>query len=416
MNIKASTSDIKRPKQGGPVSKSVKRSKALQRITLIGMVLDLALGAAKIVVGTIGHSYGLIADGIHSLSDALSDVLVLVLAHVAGKAPDDDHPYGHGKFETVGSVLMGSLLIGVAGALAWDSVMRLLYATHLQEPEWPVLVVAAISIVSKEWIYRATRKVGEEFRSDLIIANAWHSRTDAFSSIAVLLAAGGAMAGVLWLDIVAAIVIAVLVGHVGWRLSLSGLRQLVETAVPEESSLAFSRTAEAVEGVEGLHFLRARAVGAETLVDVHIQVAPYASASEGHHIGVLTTRALRNAHPEIADVTCHVDIEGNNAELKQRMSVHKKYLAAADKLPDRRQIESKVREQLAEYDDQLVLERLQLHYLNHQVEAELLIRINASSPAMTAAAPAFDADDVKTALASCLQALGVSDIRIWWRG
>src|SRR5690606_23264006 len=108
--------------------------------------------------GSVGHSYGLIADGIHSLSDALSDILVLALAHIAGKAPDDDHPYGHGKFETVGSVLMGSLLMAIAGALAWDAFMRLLHTTDLQKPEWPVLLVAAISIVSKEWIYQATRK------------------------------------------------------------------------------------------------------------------------------------------------------------------------------------------------------------------------------------------------------------------
>ncbi|WP_416399374.1 cation diffusion facilitator family transporter [Allohahella sp. A8] len=411
MNANTGSSAISTPKS---VSKSKERAQALQRITLIGMVLDLVLGAAKIIVGIFGHSYGLIADGIHSLSDALSDVLVLVLAHVAGKAPDDDHPYGHGKFETVGSVLMGSLLIGVAGALAWDSIIRLFSDTLLQKPEWPVLVVAAFSVLSKEWIYRATRRVGEKYRSDLIIANAWHSRTDAFSSIAVLLAAGGAMAGVLWLDVVAAIVIAILVGHVGWRLSLSGLRQLVETAVPEESSLSFAQTAAAVDGVEGLHFLRARAVGAETLVDVHIKVAPYVSASEGHHIGVLTTRALRNAHPEIADVTCHVDIEGNNAELKQRQSVHRKYLAAADKLPDRDRIEREIGTCLSNHDVELTLERLQLHYLNQQVEAELLISFDDSAISLRGSHD-MAGETLRSTLLERLQPIGISELRIWWR-
>jgi len=168
--------------------------RSARRVTLVGLVLDALLGIFKVLVGFLYNSYALVADGIHSFSDVASDIMVLVLFRISREEPDEDHPYGHERFETLGAVILGSVLIALAGALAWEAVQRV-WSTALLIPGWPVLVVALVSVLSKEWIYHYTLKVGKAVRSDLIIANAWHSRTDALSSIIVMLGASGAMLG-----------------------------------------------------------------------------------------------------------------------------------------------------------------------------------------------------------------------------
>ncbi|TNE76114.1 MAG: cation transporter, partial [Gammaproteobacteria bacterium] len=174
------------------------------RVTIIGMILDAVLGVIKVIAGALFHSQALIVDGIHSFSDVASDLVVLGVMRVSRQEPDDNHPYGHQRIETFGTLLLGSILIAVGAALAWENTLRLVAGEATIVPGWPVLVAAAISVLSKEWIYRYTRHVGERIRSDLIIANAWHSRTDAFSSVVVLVSTAGAMLGYIWLDVLAA--------------------------------------------------------------------------------------------------------------------------------------------------------------------------------------------------------------------
>ena len=142
------------------------------KVTLIGAALDTLLGIAKIIVGWLSQSHALIADGIHSLSDLLTDALVIVATHYGRQAPDKEHPYGHARFETLGTLILSSLLIAVAGAIAYDSLLRLLDSDSLKTPTWPALVVAAISILSKEWIFRYTLHIAKKIKSDLLKANA----------------------------------------------------------------------------------------------------------------------------------------------------------------------------------------------------------------------------------------------------
>jgi len=180
-----------------------KEKQAASRVTVIGIMLDAVLGLFKVVVGILFHSHALVVDGIHSFTDVASDLMVLGVMRISRRAPDEDHPYGHQRIETFGTLLMGSLLIAVGAALAWENVQRLFADDLTFSPGWPVLVVALLSVVGKEWIFCYTRKVGQEIRSDLIIANAWHSRTDAFSSAIVVLSTVGAMLSYLWLDTLA---------------------------------------------------------------------------------------------------------------------------------------------------------------------------------------------------------------------
>ncbi len=185
---------------------------------MIGAVIDFALGIAKIVVGIIGHSQGLVADGVHSLSDLATDAIVIWAAKQGTREADSEHPYGHERIQTVATVLLGLALIAVAIGIAYDAISRLFHPESLAAPTTLTLIVAAISIIAKEGIYHYTIRVARRIRSKLLTANAWHSRSDALSSVVVLLGILGAMAGLSYLDAVAAVIVAAMIAHVAWRL------------------------------------------------------------------------------------------------------------------------------------------------------------------------------------------------------
>lgn len=342
---------------------------AASRVTLIGMLLDALLGGLKCIVGMLFHSQALIVDGIHSFSDVLSDLVVLAIVRASRQAPDRNHPYGHQRFETMGTMFLGSILIALSGALVWDSVDKLVFrSTELMTPEWPVLVIATLSIVGKEWIYRYTRKVGEQIRSDLIIANAWHSRTDAFSSIIVLVAVAGAMLGFPWLDSAAAIVVALIVGHVGWQLAWSSVKELVDTALDRETTEAVLAIARQTPGVRNVHDLRSRRMGSDVLLDLHLQVSPIISVSEGHEIGVNVTTGIRSQYPQVCDVIFHIDAENDAGEE-----------AVESSLPARREVIRVLSEAWTDLVTPETLSNIRLHYLGAHVSVELFIHNDDSA-------------------------------------
>ncbi len=283
------------------------RRKAAEKVTLIGSVLDLLLGIIKIIVGLLASSAALVADGIHSLSDLFTDVMVIVVLRLSHQAPDRDHPWGHGRFETIGTVILGVILAAVGVLIAYDSIMRLLSDTVHSIPTWPALVAAAISIVGKEWIFRYTLKIGKALKSDLIIANAWHSRSDALSSIVVLVALAGTMMGVWWLDGLAAVLVALLIGKIGWDLVARSVTELVDTALPEERVKELRETILSVEGIQSVHSFKSRQMGSESQLEMHLQVAPHLSAAEGHYIGDVAVLKLKERFDHIGHVIFHID-------------------------------------------------------------------------------------------------------------
>jgi len=333
-------------------------NRAASRVTLIGMVLDAVLGALKIVAGTLFHSQALIVDGIHSFTDVASDLVVLAVMKVSRQAPDDNHPYGHQRIETFGTLILGSILIAVGAALAWEYTLRLMEGPSGSVPEWPVLVAAGLSVAGKEWIYRYTRRVGERIRSDLIVANAWHSRTDAFSSVLVLLSTIGAMLGWLWLDILAAIVIAAIIGLIGWQFTWNSVRELVDTGLSAEETQQLRAIALGTEGVRDVHELRGRNMGQDVLLDVHLVVPPDISVSEGHQIGMKVVTGMREKLPNIRDVNVHIDAENDEDT------------PASEQLaPSRHELRA-----ILTRDLQHKLpgdNRLRLHYLKNKVHIEL---------------------------------------------
>jgi len=338
--------------------------KAASRVTFIGMVLDGVLGLIKVIAGTLFHSQALVVDGIHSFTDVASDLVVLGVMRVSRQAPDQDHPYGHQRIETMGTMVLGSILIAVGAALAWDNTLRLLDGGTVNIPEWPVLVAAVISVASKEWIYRYTRRVGIAIRSDLIMANAWHSRTDALSSVVVLFSTMGAMLGYLWLDIFAAVVISGIIIHIGWRFTWDSVKELVDTGLSPEDTEALINIASKTDGVRNVHELRSRRMGHDILLDVHLVVSPEISVSEGHQIGMQVVKAMRDSLDNILDINFHIDAE--NDEIHPQTS---------EQLPAR----AEIREALQQHIDNLPSNnRLRLHYLRNRVHMELFMEIPES--------------------------------------
>ena len=332
------------------------------KVTLIGAALDTLLGVAKIIVGWFSQSHALIADGIHSLSDLLTDALVIIATHYGRQAPDKEHPYGHARFETLGTLILSSILIAVAGAIAYDSLLRLLNAENLQIPTWPALVVAAISIVSKEWIFRYTLHIANKMKSDLLKANAWHSRSDALSSIVVFIGIGGSMLGIQWLDQIAAFIVGLMIAHIGWKLMSDSLKDLLDTALPEEETRSIIELASQIKEVKGVHSLRSRKIGALVFLDIHLQVNPTISVSEGHQIGMKVITLLHQ-HDLSYDITFHIDAEDDS-----RRSYHDH-----PALPLRQELLLNLQQAWQPLGFAPDPSQLVLHYLNHKVDIDLYL-------------------------------------------
>ncbi len=338
-----------------------KDKQAATRVTLIGALLDLVLGVAKIITGVASNSLALISDGVHSLSDLLTDAFVLIITHAE---PDRDHPYGHRRFETLGTIALGIVLFAVASIIGFDSIERLGGDSALPIPGWTGLLVAFVSIISKEWIYRYTKKVAELTNSSLLLANAWHSRTDSFSSIAVLVGVLGAMLGYPVMDSLAAIFVAVMIAKIAWDLVASSLRELVDTALPKDKVNAIYAHINRLQGIVDVHELRTRQHGGRSFVDLHVQVNKRISVSEGHFLADYISGSVKKAFPDISDIVVHIDPEEDIEHADIAI------------LPIRAEVEEVLYARWQPLLDKATVKRLDLHYLQCQIEVDLFVDIS----------------------------------------
>lgn len=334
------------------------------RVTLVGAAVNLLLAALKVVIGVIGQSQALVVDGIHSLSDLVSDALVLFAAHSGSKAADDDHPYGHARFETAATVAIGVVLLMVAGGFAYDAVLRLTEPERLWMPGWIVLPAAVASVLAKEIIYQYTARVGRRVGSRLIEANAWHHRSDALSSLVVIGGFAGTAAGFAWFDAVAAIIVAVMVGTMGWQFAWQSMQELVDTGLNPDTVSELARIVDSVDGVRSHHNLRTRQMAGAALVDVHIVVHPLVSVSEGHRIGEAVEHRLAEYLDRPGEVLVHVDAE--------RLDVTEDRRA-----PLRSRVLEDLRKAWADIPESQAARRIMLHYHGEEVFAEMLLPVDA---------------------------------------
>lgn len=339
------------------------RLREVTRITLIGAVLDGMLGLLKIVIGYASYSQALIADGIHSLSDLATDAIVLYASKHAHAEADEDHPYGHGRFETVATVVLGVALIGVAVGISYDAFFRLLHKELLSTPGVWALAIAFVSIISKEAIYRYTMVVADKHNSNLLRANAWHSRSDAISSIIVVIGVAGSMYGVWYLDGIAAIGVGLMIAKIGWDLLSQSMQELVDTSLEPERVEEIRQSILSVDGVDTLHILRTRRMGSDALADVHIQVSPTLTVSEGHYISETVRSQVMRDIDEISDVMVHIDPEDDaDFDIQLRLPLRKKLL-------------SKLEQAWSQVEVSQEITAINLHYLNKKIEVELILPV-----------------------------------------
>lgn len=335
------------------------RSQAIKRTSLVGALANLLLSALKLTVGWFGHSQALIADGIHSFSDLLSDILVWFAGHKAGQAPDAEHPYGHGRFETVATLVLGFLLLAVAIGIIWDAGQRLFKPEALLHPEPIVLYAAALSIVIKEALFWYTRAYGLRVRSDLLLANAWHHRSDAISSVIVMIGVAGTLAGLPDLDAIASVLVAVMIVKIAWELGTSATRELVDTGLSPERLREISQIIHRSTGVRDVHMLRTRTLGGNTSADVHVLVDADISVSEGHAISVLVQERLMETIDRMSDVTVHIDPEDDERAYPTKG------------LPMRTEVLERLDQYWKPIPEALTRKRVLLHYLDGAITIDL---------------------------------------------
>ncbi len=276
------------------------------RITLIGIVGNALLLGLKLLFGFLSGSAGLIADGIHSASDMATDLAVLGGMHLGRRKADADHPYGHGRFETLAGGIVAGILILVGAFIAWEAVAALRGGV-VNFPGIPVLVIAVISIVAKEWLYRRTIQVARDVNSAALHANAWHHRSDALSSIAVLAGGIGGLAGWGQADHLAGLIVGLMVVVAGGRTLFVVLHELTEGGVSRDEIAKIESAIESVEGTREWHDLRTRRVGRETFIDLHVLVDPGLSIVDAHRISTEIEGALHRGSNRPANVTVHVE-------------------------------------------------------------------------------------------------------------
>lgn len=289
------------------------REKEIYRVTLVGSAVNLVLIVIKFVAGALGKSSALVADAAHSLSDFISDVIVLVFVKISGKPRDKSHDYGHGKFETLATLIIGLLLIGAGVGLMINGIKLVISSLGgeiLPRPAGITLVVALLSIVSKEWLFRYTIARGKKLDSPALMANAWHHRSDAISSGGTLIGIAGAMfLGERWriLDPVAAIVVSVLIIKSGIDIVRPSISELLEASLPESQEEEIRQIVKGIDGIINVHNLRSRRIGNGIAVDLHARMDGRQSLSEAHAKATAAERAIRERFGENSYVNIHME-------------------------------------------------------------------------------------------------------------
>jgi cation diffusion facilitator family transporter len=342
-----------------------------QRITWISVAVNIVLTAMQLVVGFIAHSQSLIADAMHTLSDIVADAFVLFANRKGAEAADEDHPYGHGRFETAASLVLGLLLAGTGAGILISAAGRLQDIGGAPPVGVAAMWAAIFTLAAKEGLFRYMLAKAERLRSPMLVANAWHARADALSSLVVAAGIAGALIGFNFADAVAAIIVGAMIVRAGFTFAWTAIRELIDTGLSAEEVEAIRHTIASTSGVLSMHELRTRRMAHQVLVDAHVQVDPRISVSEGHRVAESARQRVLDLHPEVLDVLVHVDAEndllGN----------------AAVQLPEREVLLAHLQELLDANPPGL--EQTTLHYLGNRVEAEVFLPAGFADEARLAA-------------------------------
>lgn len=289
------------------------RQREIYRVTIVGSVVNMLLLIFKFVAGIVGNSVAMVADAVHSLSDFVTDIVVILFVRLSGRPADEDHGYGHGKFETLATLFVSLVLFGVAVMLFVGGVKDIVAVAcgrQLAEPTMVALIAAVISIIAKELLYHYTVKCGEKLNSQVVVANAWHHRSDAFSSIGVLAGVGGAMfLGGSWavLDPIAATIVSLFIVKVAYSLLMPSLEELLERSLPKDIEQRIEQIILSVDGVSSPHHLRTRRIGSAYAIEVHIRMDGNLTLTQAHAVTTAVERLLKQEFGDSTHVGIHTE-------------------------------------------------------------------------------------------------------------
>ena len=299
-----------------PVDKEeVAREKGIYRVTIVGSVVNFLLLLFKFFAGIAGHSAAMLADAVHSLSDFVTDIIVIVFVRISSKPEDEGHDYGHGKYETLATAIIGIVLLFVGFGIFWNgasSIYRFLHGGSLQEPGMLALIAALVSIAFKEALYRYTVFRGKKLNSRAVVANAWHHRSDALSSIGTAIGIGGAiLLGNHWrvLDPIAAVVVSFFIMKVAVKLLIPCVDELLEKSLPADVENEIQRIILSFPGVSSPHHLRTRRIGSHYAIDMHVRMDGSISLHEAHEKATAIEQKLRDTFGEDTYISIHVEPE-----------------------------------------------------------------------------------------------------------
>jgi cation diffusion facilitator family transporter len=282
------------------------KHQAAKHSTIVSVITNIFLTITQVIAGLVSGSQGLIADGIHSLSDLVADFVVLFANHHSQKGPDEDHHYGHQRYENAASLTLGALLLVVGVGMLWTAFRKMEQPETIQQVKVIALWVALAALLAKELLFRYMLGVGQKVRSSMLIANAWHARSDAAASLVVAIGIVGNLMGYTMLDPVAAMIVGFMVAKMGWGFSWDALHDLMDRAVDEESLKSIRQTLSDTPGVLGWHDLKTRKMGDLILVDVHLEIDAGMTVEQGHDIALDARKRVMDKHA-VLNLMTHVD-------------------------------------------------------------------------------------------------------------
>ncbi|MBZ4200657.1 MAG: cation diffusion facilitator family transporter [Methylotenera sp.] len=336
-----------------------KRHTLANRSTWVSVVVNSLLTLAQISAGFLAHSQSLIADGMHSLSDLVCDFLVLIASHHSKNPADEGHPYGHGRVETAASFVLGAILVATGGTIMVTAAIKLQNIELLPAVSPLALWVALIALLCKELLFRYMLGVGEKLRSPMLIANAWHARSDAASSLVVAVGIGANLLGFMYADSIAAILVGFMIVRMGIVFAWDAFQELIDAGLSVEEVDSIRQTLIDTSGVVSLHELRTRRMAHRALVDAHILVDPRISVSEGHSIAEHARERVLKSHQLVSEVLVHVDPEDDL-----------EHDSNALRMPGRAALLKELAPLIAEWAEP---QRVVFHYIAGKIEAEVYL-------------------------------------------
>ena len=344
------------------------RYKITQRVTLTGAVVNCGLACLQITFGMLGKSQALLADGFHTLSDLGTDFIILYASRRASKAADEDHPYGHGRIETLASMVLGAMLALVGVGIGIRGVKSIFDPSPVN-PETITIVFASLAIVAKEGLYHYTLRAARATHSSMLEANAWHHRSDVLSSIVVVIGISAQLLGVAHMDAVAAIIVSGMISWMGFRLGRKALYELIDTGLDAGLVDAVRQAMLADASVVGIHNLRSRSMGGLGYIDAHLEVDSDLTVSEAHYIAHRIEHLVKKQFPGIADVQIHIDPLDD--------AIKESILAD---LPPRSVIETDLQDAWEGINESTHVVQTKLHYLDRLIEIDLVLPLSMSTP------------------------------------